>query len=145
LSPGKSSTVNKLELSREDRKETLCISLACYLRADMAKNPGNYNALKSRWPKRHRLDLNVTKQDGTNKTMPLNPPTVCTPDGFVDLGPFIEQGENTIKISQNGDLSAYVFCLHVHDPTLAQIQRLNQSLDANMEWELWCKSVSRPL
>ncbi|KAH7877818.1 uncharacterized protein C8R40DRAFT_1263648 [Lentinula edodes] len=130
---------------REDRKETLCISLACYLRADMAKNPGNYNALKSRWPKRHRLDLNVTKQDGTNKTIPLNPPTVCTPDGFVDLGPFIKQGENIIKISQNGDLSAYVFCLHVHDPTLAQIQRLNQVLDANMEWEIWCKSVSRPL
>ncbi|KAJ4480396.1 hypothetical protein C8J55DRAFT_512632 [Lentinula edodes] len=130
---------------REDRKETLCISLACYPRADIAKNPGNYNALKSRWPKRHRLDLNVTKQDGTNKTIPLNPPTVCTPDGFVDLGPFIKQGENTIKISQNGDLSAYVFCLHVHDPTLAQIQRLNQVLDANMEWEIWCKSVSRPL
>ncbi|KAF8831596.1 hypothetical protein HHX47_DHR1000398 [Lentinula edodes] len=130
---------------REDRKETLCISLACYLRADMAKNPGNYNALKSRWPKRHRLDLNVTKQDGTNKRIPLNPPTVCTPDGFVDLGPFIKQGENIIKISQNGDLSAYVFCLHVHDPTLAQIQRLNQVLDANMEWEIWCKSVSRPL
>ncbi|KAJ3795948.1 hypothetical protein GGU11DRAFT_790213 [Lentinula aff. detonsa] len=129
----------------EDRQDTLCFSLACYYRADVEKNSGNYSALRSRWPKRQRLDLNVTKRDGSNQTIPLSPPTACTPDGLVDLGSFIKQGENTIKISQKGDLSAYVFCLHVHEPTLAQIQRLNQVLDDDLEWENWCKSVSGPL
>ncbi|KAJ4488328.1 hypothetical protein J3R30DRAFT_922081 [Lentinula aciculospora] len=129
----------------EDRCNTLCFSLGCYLRADVDRNHKNYNALRSRWPKGQQLHLTVTRRDGSSKRIPLSLPTVCTPDGLVDLGLFIRQGDNTIKISQRGDLSAYVFCLHVHEPTLAQIQRLNKVLNDDLEWGLWRKLVSRPL
>ncbi|KAJ3828122.1 hypothetical protein F5880DRAFT_1473208, partial [Lentinula raphanica] len=128
-----------------EEKDTLCFSLACYHRVDVEKNPENYTLLRSKWPKGRQLNLEVTKRDGEKKYIPLSPPTACTPDELVDLGPYIKQGENYIKISQKGDLSAYVFCLHVHKPTLAQIERLNQLLDEDWEWDNWRKMVSGPL
>ncbi|KAF5391941.1 hypothetical protein D9757_001682 [Collybiopsis confluens] len=129
----------------KDRKWTLCFSFACYLRSELEQNSQNYNVIKCRWPRRQELYLNVTKQDGQNKTILLGPPTACTPDGFVDLGLYIKIGNNKIQISQNGDLSAYVFCLHIHTPTLAQVQKLNQMLQGAADWETWRQQVSRPL
>lgn len=71
--------------------------------------------------------------------------SVLIPDGFVDIGSYIRLNENTIKLVQDGDLFAYVYCLHIHLPTLAQVQKLNQQIEKQEEWETWCKNVSGPL
>ncbi|KIK63766.1 hypothetical protein GYMLUDRAFT_451479 [Collybiopsis luxurians FD-317 M1] len=55
------------------------------------------------------------------------------------------RGNNKIQICQNGDLSGYVFCLHIHTPTLAQVQKLNKMLQDETEWEEWKRSVSGPI
>ncbi|KAF9070408.1 hypothetical protein BDP27DRAFT_1323994 [Rhodocollybia butyracea] len=130
----------------EDRRDTLCLSLACYLKAEMGKNP-NYDELKPSWPRGNQLHLEITKQDGKTRSIPLAPPnaSVLIPDGFVDIGFYIRLGENTIKLVQDGDLFAYVYCLHTHLPTLAQVQKLNQQIEKQEEWEAWCKNVSGPL
>jgi hypothetical protein len=68
-----------------------------------------------------------------------------TPEGFFDLTPFFSVGENTIVLRHRSDLSKYIFVLHAHLPTLAQLKEVVKLQERNMEWNRYLASAAGPL
>jgi hypothetical protein len=65
---------------------------------------------------------------------------------LVDISEFIFLGENTVKIQQeNRDFSDYVLVLHVHNPTIQQLQEVVENRRKEMEWKDWLVEMTRPL
>lgn len=73
------------------------------------------------------------------------PFTKTTPDGYVDLTPFLVVGQNTVVLKQTGDQQKYVFILQSHHPTRAQLKPVLALRKQNQQWVQWLKEVSKPL
>jgi hypothetical protein len=67
-----------------------------------------------------------------------------TPDGLVDVSQFLFAGQNTIKLRQTTDMSQYIFVLHSHHPTRAQLQEVDERSQRDKEWQDWARHMSRP-
>lgn len=51
-----------------------------------------------------------------------------------------------MKIQQeNRDFSDYVLVLHVHNPTIQQLQEVVENRRKEMEWKDWLVEMTRPL
>jgi len=62
----------------------------------------------------------------------------------VDLSQFLFAGKNAIKLNQTTDMSQYIFVLHSHRPTQAQLQEVNGRRLRDKEWQEWVRHMSRP-
>ncbi len=69
-----------------------------------------------------------------------------TEDGFVDVSEFVREGKNSMSIRQEGmDFTDFTFVLHMHNPTLKQLQEIVELRKKEMEWKVWLADVTRPL
>lgn len=59
----------------------------------------------------------------------------------MDLSLFVEKGENSVEISQYGDLSDYIFVIHAHHPTKPQLVELEKTIAANEGWRSFLKDL----
>ncbi|KAJ7582516.1 hypothetical protein C8J56DRAFT_221310 [Mycena floridula] len=138
-------------------QESLCCSLGCYSFSDLVEktggdrdfstlnnnNIGVFNHIAS-WPKSGGLVLEASF-DGSKITIPMSPPTKVTPEGLVDLSPFLNVGSNTIALRHRSDMSKYLFVLHVHHPTRAQLQSVVQGREKEKSWQNWARHAARPM
>lgn len=133
-------------------EQSLCLSLGCYSIADLheqlTKNKcttvdQQIPVTRSYWPQRGGLSMNVHFTNG-REDFPLSPPFQVTPDGFVDVSQFLTVGRNVIKLSQTRDMSQYIFVLHAHCPTRAQLQEVDGRRRRDGKWQEWVGHMSRP-
>jgi hypothetical protein len=144
-----------------------CANFRSALTNGSEPTPDGIEFSRSSWPRTGGLSMNVRWKDG-RQSLPLSPPflfvRICsvksedatavikvlfhtvqvTPDNLVDVSPFLEVGNNVIHIRQHRDMSEYVFVLHAHCPTPAQLKQLTQKRKVDKEWEEWRKEITKP-
>lgn len=136
--------------------DSICISLACYRLPDLhaasqlapkGEDP-SATFLTSRascsWPKSGCLSLRV-KCDENDRSIPLSPPFILTPEKCVDISSYMKLDDNSFQIVQYGDLSDYAFVFHAHHPTQAQLAHLNKIRAANEQWKMFVGSFCSPV
>jgi hypothetical protein len=57
-----------------------------------------------------------------------------TPDGLIDLSPFLTVGSNTIRVYQSRDTYASTFVIRAHEPTKAQLSMVERKRTARKAW-----------
>ncbi|KAF8803612.1 hypothetical protein BYT27DRAFT_7195459 [Phlegmacium glaucopus] len=133
-------------------EQSLCLSLGCYSIADLQEQSTKNkcttleqqtSVARSYWPQRGGLSMNVQFKNGREE-LPLSPPFQLTPDGLVDVSQFVSAGTNAIKLNQTTDMSQYIFVLHSHHPTSAQLREVDRRRQRDKEWQEWVLHVSRP-
>jgi len=131
-------------------EDSLCLSLGCYSIVDLQEESVQNNCTtleqktsvaRSHWPQRGGLSMNVQFKNG-REDLPLSPPFQVTPDGLVDVSQFLFAGKNTIKLKQTTDMSQYIFVLHSHNPTRAQLREVDRRRQRDKEWQEWARHVS---
>lgn len=156
----------KRKLSPTDLEQSVCVSFACYHLPSLLPNPPEddqptpFEKLtmdsQCSWPATGDLSLQ-TKRDGKDFIIPLAPPIFVTPDNCVDISAFIRSGENAFSVVQQSDMSDYMFILHAHHPTPAQLSYLASCRQKREDWakttrafctsepteSLWRRSQSR--
>ncbi|KAF9475670.1 hypothetical protein BDN70DRAFT_883437 [Pholiota conissans] len=139
--------------SIQNIQSSICLSLGCYLTADLDELSKQENCdtiekqvshAHSIWPSGGNLIMNI-HCDGIQQNLPLAPPLQSTPDNLVDISGFLVIGENHIELSQYEDLSQYTFVLHAHCPTPVQLQYWKEDNEKSRKWNNWMQHMSRPL
>ncbi|KAI6033399.1 hypothetical protein EDC04DRAFT_2208720 [Pisolithus marmoratus] len=142
--------------SLKDVSSSFCVSVACYRLCDLgtatesSSNEDNLSIPEATahapcsWPTSMHLMLNL-KCGGKNWSLPLSPPFKVTPDQFMDISSLVQSGENTLQIIQYGDLSDYVFVIHAHHPTGAQLAELRTIHAADQKWRTFLDSMCAPV
>ncbi|KAF8123402.1 hypothetical protein EV363DRAFT_1547595 [Boletus edulis] len=129
----------------------VCISLGCYRLPEffemLNSGSGNHDieALISQsscsWPNSNRLSLLVN--DETRQTViTLSPPFFLTPDQCVDISSLMKPGNNTLEITQHGDMSEYMVVFHAHHPTRAQLAEFDVVKIADERWKRFLEVLS---
>ncbi|KAG1893148.1 uncharacterized protein F5891DRAFT_1067785 [Suillus fuscotomentosus] len=133
----------KRKLSPTDLEQSVCVSFACYHLPSLLPNPPEddqptpFEKLtmdsQCSWPATGDLSLQ-TKRDGKDFIIPLALPIFVTADNCVDISASIRSGENTFSMVQQSDMSDYMFILHAHHPTPAQLSYLASCRQKREDW-----------
>ncbi|KAG2125502.1 hypothetical protein DEU56DRAFT_824889 [Suillus clintonianus] len=133
----------KRKSSPIDLEQSVCVSFACYHLPSLLPNPPEDDQLppfetltmhsQCSWPTSGDLSLQ-TKRDGKDFVIPLSPPIFVTPDNCVDISAFIRSGENAFSVVQQSEMSDYMFVLHAHHPTPAQLSYLASCRQRRENW-----------
>lgn len=155
----------------ELRTASLCISLGCYPASAL---PPKVQTLKRiaelpetcSWPRGGELKLSfVDPPSGETVALSLAPPFVPTPDGTIDLTPFITRGENCFEVQQSREWAPRLedssgppvdsdgahsqsrvrFLLFAHTPTDAQMKKVEEKRKKDEEWEAWKREMAKPV
>ncbi|KAK1229077.1 hypothetical protein PQX77_007893 [Marasmius sp. AFHP31] len=149
------------ESPKNNVHKSRCLSLACYTAKDIQriKNEASvaavngvgyqyFNKIRSTFPTNDKLQLHIVTQNGKKHIIPLSLSVFpfLTRDGFIDLGNYIKEGSNVIKLyrPQRGFSEEIVFVLHVHSPTRAQLLELEKVLESDISWNNWLTDLTRP-
>ena len=62
----------------------------------------------------------------------------------MDVSDFLELGNNVIHVQQRHNMSEFIFVLHAHFPTPAQLKELERRRQLNRDWNAWLREVVRP-
>ncbi|KAG7092180.1 hypothetical protein E1B28_008549 [Marasmius oreades] len=142
-------------------KSSTCLSLACYSAKDIQRmmqlasesevtkiGYQFFNKIRSVFPTNDTLQMYITRSSGKTQKILLSPPlfTLLTPDGHIDLGVHVRWPFNKIRLhrSRRGVEGDFVFVLHAHSPTRAQLQQLEKRTKDDVDWENWLSHFSRP-
>ncbi|KAH7920893.1 hypothetical protein BV22DRAFT_1050031 [Leucogyrophana mollusca] len=133
----------------ENLSESVCVSLACYSVPDIQSILQEYEETPSivqvtpraqcSWPQTGLVSLQA-KRGEKDFHIPLSPPFFLTPAQCVDVSSFTQLGKNTLLINQLCDASEYMFVLHAHYPTRAQLAAL--AAEKRRMDEQWAQSLS---
>lgn len=133
----------KRKSSPTDVEQSVCVSFACYHIPSLLSDPSEDDPSaplerltmhsQCSWPTSGDLSLR-TKRDGKDFVIPLAPPIFVTPDNCVDISAFITSGENAFSVVQQSDMSNYMFVLHAHHPTKAQLSYLASCRQRREDW-----------
>lgn len=133
----------KRKSSPTDVEQSVCVSFACYHIPSLLSDPSEDDPpaplerltmhSQCSWPTSGDLSLR-TKRDGRDFVIPLAPPIFVTPDNCVDISAFIKSGENAFSVVQQSDMSNYMFVLHAHHPTKAQLGHLASCRQKREDW-----------
>ncbi|OAX35618.1 hypothetical protein K503DRAFT_356702 [Rhizopogon vinicolor AM-OR11-026] len=142
----------KRKSSQTNLEQSVCISFACYHLPSLVPNPEDgelppFETLTMdtpcSWPTTGDLSLQ-TKRGGKDFVIPLAPPIFVTPDNCVDVSAFVRNGENDFSVVQQSDMSEYMFMLHAHHPTPAQLSYLAEYRREREEWARAIRALYKP-
>ncbi|KAG0700163.1 hypothetical protein DFH29DRAFT_807932 [Suillus ampliporus] len=136
-----------------DLEQSVCVSFACYHLPSLLHHlpevdqPPPFEQLtmhsQCSWPTSGDLSLQTTR-DGKDFIIPLAPPIFVTPDNCVDVSAFIRSGENAFSVVQQSDVSEYMFILHAHHPTPAQLGYLAACRHRHEDWAQTTRTFCKP-
>ncbi|OJA15850.1 hypothetical protein AZE42_09898 [Rhizopogon vesiculosus] len=139
--------------SQINLEQSVCISFACYHLPSLLPNSTEDGELPPfetltmdtpcSWPTTGDLSLQ-TKRGGKDFVIPLAPPIFVTPDNCVDVSTFVRNGENDFSVVQQSDMSEYMFMLHAHHPTPAQLSYLAEYKREREEWARAIRALYKP-
>ncbi|KAJ8078480.1 hypothetical protein PM082_012762 [Marasmius tenuissimus] len=149
------------ESPKNNVHKSRCLSLACYTAKDVQRITNEasvvavngvgyqyFNKIRSTFPTNDKLQLHIITQNGKKHTIPLSLSVFpfLTRDGLIDLGNYIKEGANVIKLYRphRSFSEEVVFVLHVHSPTRAQLLELEKDLESDVSWKNWLAGLTRP-
>ncbi|KAJ7168088.1 hypothetical protein C8R43DRAFT_136494 [Mycena crocata] len=132
-----------------DIRESLCITLLCISSADLETSESKdirtlLPELECSWPKNGGLSMNALWNE-QRMDFPMSPPFALPKNGFVDVSPFLVLGQNTFRITQTHDMSAYWLILCAHHPTPSQLHGVARHRHKERDWTGWLEKMSKPL
>ncbi|KAJ7771794.1 hypothetical protein B0H16DRAFT_1514760 [Mycena metata] len=139
----------------DDLGASLCITLLCFTGVDIAtwlESSHQQNRdlgtllpdLECSWPKSGGLTLDALFDD-RRRTFPMSPPFALSPNGLLDMSPFLVLGKNTFSITQTRDMSQYWLVLCAHYPTRSQLNEVARRRHKEKNWTGWLETFSQPL